>query len=320
MAGDGGPAPIAGGHVDASVPVLPPVDAMAPDCAWLELETRRVVPTVHLVLDASESMGEGADPPWAALGEALFASPGGVVAELDRLIAFSATFYTDDPACPTLTEVGPRLLNRYPIEELYDSLLPTGRTPTAEAIDAVVTQYGGASDGDDGRSAIILATDGTPTGCAAASSQEAFDAMVASARHAAEADLPVHVISLAPTLTSAEGLQRTANVGLGLPEGERPGAPIHAPGDAEELQATLRELLDDTLDCRLAVEGELQVARACEGEVTLDDEPLPCDDGNGWRAVDATHVELLGTACDRLQRSAATRISARFPCDVARPF
>jgi hypothetical protein len=64
--------------------------------------------------------------------------------------------------------------------------------------------------------------------------------------------------------------------------------------------------------------GEITNAEgACElGTVNLNGVPLVCNDPNGWRVADATHIELLGTACDQFKLSPTTVLEASFPCDV----
>ena len=57
----------------------------------------------------------------------------------------------------------------------------------------------------------------------------------------------------------------------------------------------------------------IDVASACEGEVRLGADLLEC--GTDWRAVDETHIELLGAACERLQMTDDT-LRATFPCGV----
>jgi hypothetical protein len=53
--------------------------------------------------------------------------------------------------------------------------------------------------------------------------------------------------------------------------------------------------------------------------VALSGQPLACDDPNGWRVVDAKHIELVGDACTNWLSTTDASIDARFPCNVIRP-
>ena len=37
---------------------------------------------------------------------------------------------------------------------------------------------------------------------------------------------------------------------------------------------------------------------------------------DGWRLVDSTHIELLGTTCEMFKTTASAMLIANFPCDV----
>jgi hypothetical protein len=44
--------------------------------------------------------------------------------------------------------------------------------------------------------------------------------------------------------------------------------------------------------------------------------PLACDGGDGWRALDETHIELTGGACAEFLGNPAASVNASWPCGV----
>lgn len=255
-----------------------------------------------------------------------------------------------DPNCPTLTGPDPVLDNFDAIAAAYLGVTPNGDTPTGEAllkVAAKIAEHAPAPDDDVGPQVIILATDGQPNGCVppdvfgsfmacapdpkipfpdpvclqnalgAYGYQQSLDA--AHTAHDAGAEL--YVISLAQGLKDQEELHKIANVGIGLPEGETPGAEIFEPLDAAALRQTLRNLVGGKVGCQVKLEGKLSVNKACDtfGLVELNGERLPCDDPDGWRVIDERHIQLTGEACNTWLGAPSAMVHARFPCDVIRP-
>ena len=58
------------------------------------------------------------------------------------------------------------------------------------------------------------------------------------------------------------------------------------------------------------------MARACEGNVTLNGNELACDGDPGWRALDPTRIELVGQACTDFLSDPTVMIAANWPCGV----
>ena len=58
------------------------------------------------------------------------------------------------------------------------------------------------------------------------------------------------------------------------------------------------------------------VAQALERTVVINGNALDCDSDNGWRAVDETHIELTGEACDRFIGDPSVMVNASWPCGV----
>ena len=82
-------------------------------------------------------------------------------------------------------------------------------------------------------------------------------------------------------------------------------------------QDALRSIISETLSCLFELNGRLNVEDACFGTVELSGRTLVCDDPDGWRAPDETHIELMGEACDEVTSGDPFELSATFPCDVA---
>jgi len=111
-------------------------------------------------------------------------------------------------------------------------------------------------------------------------------------------------------------LQDMANAGLGRGPGD-PDAQFWEAGADEGLRAALRDIVGGELSCVVELDGRIDdLDAACTGTVELNGSAIPCDDPNGWRAVDETHIELRGEACDTLQSGWGVTLNATFPCDV----
>lgn len=292
-------------------------------CAWLSLDSERVVPTVQLVIDRSMSMGSafaGApDTTYNVLHDTLF-DPDGVVTLAQREVRFGALFYWADSACPELSEVAPRLVNQAPLETRFSSLTPGGTTPSAEAL-----AHAAAGLPDpvplDAPHVVVLATDGMPTSCELPDTDSAGIQLRLEAQAAAiqARGATLRVLLLAPATPQQRGqLERVANLGVGRPADALPAEPIFVSTDPASLRDDLTALVGDARSCLLSLHGELEVDEACRGEVRLQDELLACEGDNGWRAVDASHIELLGAACELWKAERQSELAARFPCGVAR--
>lgn len=313
-------------------------------CASVSVTANRITPEVSLVVDGSGSMAEalGADTSrWQGLRTALLGQEG-VVRDLQGIVEFGMTIYStplptsgaQGGTCPILNSVDPALDNHSPIATAYPRRPPGGLTPTGEALQAVVDSLAAQNTGPDARARgeqiIVLATDGEPNGCDTLqnTSAEFFNGMFpvnygpteAAVTAAQEQGIDTYVISLAPELTNnAESrghLQTVANLGQGLDPNADPGAEIFAPTDAAQLRMAIRSLVRGVVSCDVALEGELVVDRACDGEVLLDGDPLQCNDENGWEVVDASTIRLLGESCEAWKYEAEPAIEATFPCEI----
>ena len=74
-----------------------------------------------------------------------------------------------------------------------------------------------------------------------------------------------------------------------------------------------------SVGCEVALNGWVQAGKECQGStVTLGDQKLTCNDPNGWVLSDPRHIELKGSACDRLMRGGSGALKVEFPCGVFR--
>lgn len=304
----------------------PPGDGGDEICADVSVSLTPKVPTVILLVDRSGSMDErfGSGTRWDVLRASLLASPGGLLDELDAAVRFGLTLYTSDsgaPPCPTLASVAPKMSNFPDIRDMYEDAEPLGDTPTGQSIDEVADAL--VAGGWEGTLAIILATDGEPDTCEnpsprgdteqAQTRQVAVDAAV----RAFGMGITTYVISVGTGIALAH-LQDMANAGAGRGPGD-PDAPYWVAGDDAALREALRSTITSTLPCEFELNGRLVLAEACSGTVTLNGRELACDDPDGWRAKDETHIELLGAACEEATSGDAVTLTASFPCGAVVP-
>lgn len=306
----------------------PPRDSPTSDgaCASVRVETQRSTPNVILIIDQSGSMGMERFPPgaanptrWDALSDALIGidpGPGGFIDDLDSSVRFGLVTYRQEPGipgCPDLRGEIPALINNYTtIRGVYTALSPGGATPTGDAIAATlasISTYTAAAP--DQPTIFILATDGEPNTC-----ENSTDTVggrlesIAAIQSAFTAGIKTYVISVG-TDTEMTHLNDLANAGQGVASGATP----YVATDIGTLGAALTSIIGSVASCNIELMGRLDTERACTGTVTLDGRVLTCDDPDGWRAVDESHIELLGSACSELQSAGGT-LNASFPCEV----
>ena len=285
-------------------------------CADVYLDSHLSTPNVTLLVDQSGSMNDafGATSRWTALRDSLMRVPDGFVYDLQSHVRFGLALYTSRTGeCPLMTTVLPPALDNYDaIQAVYGPAAPIGDTPTGDAIDSIVTPEG--PDPSIDPRIIVLATDGSPDSCERPHSQDGQPEAIAAAQRAYAAGIRLYIISVGDGL-AADHQQAMANAGIGRTSTDPP-APYWVANDDAGLREALRTIIRGELSCNVTLRGRIDPAQACSGTVLLNGTPLRCDDPNGWRAVDATHVELLGTACETVTNGDAATLEARFPCDV----
>jgi len=295
-------------------------------CADVRVQASVVTPTVVVVVDQSGSMTEdfGSSDRWNSLRDSLLATPDGFIAALESQVRFGVALYTaefDDGVlvgmCPSIQWIPPALNNFEAIDAIYgdSSQVPIGDTPTGESLDAVLDRLMMSPDPSADPTIFILATDGEPDTCAMPNPQEGQPESLAGVERAYAAGVRTFVISVGEDVSRGH-LQELANAGVGVSAGGS-DAPFYVAGDDEGLRDALRAIIGGELNCVVTLSGEIQdLDRACSGRVILNGTPLVCDDPDGWRAIDGTHIELVGGACDLLQSTPAATLEATFPCDL----
>ncbi len=321
-------------------------------CASVNIGASRVIPTVQLVIDGSGSMdqGFGGGTRWSAVHDALLGDQG-EVRRLGGVVRFGMSIYQtgDQNSCPLLTGPAPAINNFGAINGAWLNQ-PGGSTPTGEAMEQVVASMSGTAnmiDSDTGPQIIILATDGAPNGCAGGAgniglwitctfvnpmdpacaglnTMLANDGYVRTLQAAVDAQakgIDTYVLDLSDGGLNQQELQKVANVGVGLPEGQSPGAPLYVPGDPAALSTALETIIGGAATCQLALQGMITNATtACAGgNVTLNSQPISCGSADGWRVVDPTHIELVGAACTEWLSNVAASIHAEFDCNSVVP-
>lgn len=313
---DGGTSTLPDGRVVPSAQdgALPPST-----CAITRVSTTRVIPTVVVVVDQSGSMTEsfGGSNRWNALRDALLDDTG-LIQEFESNVRFGLALYTgldEGPVleCPHLTRVDPAMMNFAAIRAMYAAEDPLQETPTGDAIDAILDNLLAIPDPDPDPTIFIVATDGEPDTCEQPNPQNGQTEALAAVSRAHGEGIRTYMISVGADV-SAEHMQDMANAGLGRRTGDA-DADYWVAGDDDGLRTALRTIIAGEVSCTLTLDGAIDTALACDGsivEMTGRSAPLEC--GTEWRAVDESHIEVLGDACTEFLSSRGATIDARFPC------
>jgi hypothetical protein len=288
-------------------------------CASVEVTTTLTTPNVIVIIDQSGSMGMEQFPAgsgvyrWDALLGALM-TPGGIVQSLEGTVRWGMAFFRG-PAfgCPGVTTI-PCALNNYAnLDARYRMLSPGGGTPTGESINQVLATRDTLIDDPSQPTIFILATDGEPNTCANPDDTAGGEMYsVGAVQNAYDLGVHTYVISVGSDVDTRH-LQDVANAGVGSTGA--PDAPFWLANDTASLSSALSTIVGGVVSCNLTLAGTLDPSQACSGTVTLAGTELVCNDPNGWHAVDSTHIQLDGTACDMLL-SGVTPLRATFPCGV----
>ncbi len=298
------------------------IEGGAGGCADVDVEVSQVTPTVMLLIDRSGSMNASFSTSnrWNAVRDTLIGELG-VVPQTEGIIRFGLATYSSldgfsGGTCPMLELIAPELNNAANIGEvlLQDDWLVNGDTPTGEAISATVEML---RDTDVSTpTVLVLATDGEPDTCAEPDPQNGQPESLAAVQAAYEAGMTTFVISVGDDVGAAH-LQEMANAGIGRDPASTDLAPYYVALEQEALIDAFTAIVGNVVSCSFEVRGEIDVGRACEGHVFLDDVELVCD--SDWRASSETTIELLGQACDTLRDGHPHELRASFPCTVVAP-
>ncbi len=286
-------------------------------CADVQVTVEPEIPTIVVLVDQSGSMtsdfGGGMDR-WESLYSSLMDPATGVVMPLQSEIRFGLTLYTsedgfDGPRCPMLESVPPALDNYAAMDAVYGPALPNDETPTGESVAGVAATLDVFAE--PGPKAIVLATDGLPDTCAEPNPQNGQPMAVAAVQDAFNLGIKTFALSVGDEVGEAQ-LQEVANAGIGLPPAGPMNAPFWIALDAADLADAFDEIVGGFISCTLELDGMVTSDDFCEGTVLLDGMPLECP--VDWTLIDATTIELIGSACDTLQDGGGHTVSASFPC------
>ena len=295
-------------------------------CGDINAIVNGTTPTIHLVVDQSGSMDSnfGSTNRWDAVYRTLM-EDNGMVSRLQSGVRFGLTLYTSDDGnaggvCPMLQSVQPKLDNFNAMNAIIGPARPEGDTPTGETINAVTDTLVAVTE--PGPKIIIVATDGEPDTCEIPNPSNdsersiAQNASITAAQRAFDKGIRTYVISVGDDV-GADHLQQLANVGTGLPPAGGTGgeqADYYVALNADDLVNAFGAIVGGVTGCVFTINGEVDPAKAGQGLVSVDGEPL--EQGTDWVMLDSKTFEVIGAACDALQDGDLHHLSAVFPCGV----
>lgn len=209
-----------------------------------------------------------------------------------------------------MTRVPMALRNRAEIDRAYREAAPLGETPTGDALDVLLDET--ALDPSSAPRVFVLATDGEPDRCGAPNGHDEISRRrsVEAVERAHREGIRTFVVGVGRGTVSTRHLEDLARAGSG-----GRSARYFEAGTVAELAEAMRTIVRGEISCVLEIEGRVDPAMACDGDVRLNGRALRCGD-DGWRPRDATHIELLGRSCDALVENERTEVEAIFPCTV----
>lgn len=299
----------------------PEPDAMP--CPRVNFAAEPVMPSVLLLIDSSDSMrwDFGGVSRWDAVRTALIHPVNGIVTQLQSKVLFGSMIYTaPGGTCPIL-RTRPRVLNNAAaISEHLQTDPPTySWTPTRASINAAVASFAATPAPEGSPPYIVLATDGFPSGCNDAGTNEKAQTVLATqAAYAAG----IHLIPLSVGYDiDNEHLQEVANAGAGVVPGMGvPNAPLFRGNNPAELKAAFDSIINGVVTCDLTISSEVTQDDAAGAYVLLNGRQIIYNadwilydaDGDGKSNV----IRLQGTACTELKNSAQATVNGTFPCGV----
>jgi hypothetical protein len=338
LGAEGGTSSQDAGAVDGGAPrPFPPVSTLpsspagaspAAPCAKADLTVTRTIPTVWLLVDGSGSMGDGfaglgIASRWSALRDALLNAQSGFVAKLAGSVAFGLMVYDGGNSppgiyvpgvCPRTVVVQPALANLAAISAAYPAQPLGASTPTHYALEDLRQRISAAGPSPTGPTYVLLATDGKPNLCDYHDGVPATYAteLEAVATVADLAGRGIHTFALSMAGGNAELRQHLE----ALAQAGATGHGAFAPTTQDALVEALTQTIGGAASCDVRLEGSLVAGRDCSGEVALNGQKLVCNGPDGYRVrEDRTTLELLGAACNTLQTTPQTKVTASFACD-----
>jgi hypothetical protein len=320
----GGSASPGGAPMMGGAPMITP----PPPCESVTVAIDELRPELTLLVDQSLSMRfrypdeQSPFTRWSLIGDALFDPTRGVVKRFETSVRFGIAFFTSQSRvagglCPILRQVPARARNYEPLNTLYQSLAPTGDTPTGDALQQLVTELQAVPS--RGPRAILLVTDGDPDTCQQPDPDEGLPQAVAAAQRAFESGIPMHVLGISNDIAGGN-LQQLANAGKGRPLDEVWGVdaaaaqPFQATDDVRGLTAQLTEILASIPLCEVSLQRDVTPEELGQSEVLLDGQRLRQSEMDGYFLRDSRHLAVVGAACDAI-RAGGMRLSVRISCD-----
>ena len=206
-------------------------------------------------------------------------------------------------------------------------------TPTGPAIRKVVGLAADGGIGDDAGFAalpskapkvVVLVTDGEPAVCGENfPSEPGQTAVVTAVQQTYAHGIKTFVIAIGDAVGAVDHFNAVANAGQGLdPSTGDAGAIL--PNTPQQLVDALQKIVLDARTCTFDLNGQVQPGMEKLGTVTLNGAVVPYDDpgapDEGWRLVNPSRIELVGSACTTVKTTPDAQLSARFPCGaVSRP-
>lgn len=276
-------------------------------CAFVDLLGSVQTPTILFVVDKSGSMEElfGTVMRWVAVRQAL-TGPSGVVTALEDQVRFGLLTYNRTNMCPATSIVMPSFSNRAEIDAALQTQRPYGDTPTGPALD-FVNRNASAIFSFPAPHYVILVTDGYPDTCENGNDEVRGRLLsVEAVRSLLRNSVQTFVLSVGDAIGESH-LQDIANAGTSTPPGR-----FFVANNPLELSSSLRALISQTQSCRVYLDGSIEEADICSGDVRIDGNPIICNSDFRW--VNNSTIELLGDSCSRIQMGG--RLTARFPCSV----
>lgn len=289
-------------------------------CAEAKVKFDRGRAIVALLFDQSLSMDNkfGDGTRWTVLRDALLDPSKGFIKALEGEMDFGLTLYTGTAAtCPLLTTVAPAPSNYEAIKTVFSGAVPTDNTPTGISV-ATLTAQLKALPGDLPRH-IVLATDGAPDTCEVpnpandAEKKAARQASIDAVTAAFQAGIQTHVIGVSKDI-AATHLQELANVGAGKPLSDK--EPFAVALDPASLTDALSGAINGARSCQFSLKGKVKPGQESSGSVLLDGASLAY--GGDWKVTSESSVELLGQACEKLQKGEPA-VEISFPCESYTP-
>jgi hypothetical protein len=119
---------------------------------------------------------------------------------------------------------------------------------------------------------------------------------------------------------AAAGKTFARGVSVGSYAGASGGATVYQPNpaDAQALEALIATTVGGLKSCFFDLANGLAVdlSKADQASVSIENQTIPRSDSNGWRMVTSTRLELVGTACTLWRQPTSRSIDFQFPCGV----